>query len=47
MIGEQEVVYIKHKVNGWDQLGSLELKEEMFGCHIVRQLLNVQMSSYV
>ena len=21
---------------------SLELKEEMFGCHIVRQLLNVQ-----
>ena len=38
VIGEQEVVYVKHKVNGWDQLGSSELKEEIFGYHIVRQL---------
>ena len=45
--GEQELVYIKHKVSGWDQLVSSELKEEMFGYHIVRQLLNVQKSSYV
>ena len=27
---------IKHKVSGWDQLGSLELKEEMSGYLIVR-----------
>ena len=33
---------IKHKVSGWDQLGSSESKEEMFGCHIVRQLSNVE-----
>ena len=45
--GVFEVVYIKHKVNGWDQFGSLELKEEMFGCHTVRQLFNVRKSSYV
>ena len=38
IIGEQELVCIKHKVSGWDQLGSPELKEETFGCHIVRQL---------
>ena len=36
------MVYIKLKVNGWDQLGSSELKEEMFGYHTVRQLFNVQ-----
>ena len=41
------VVSIKHKVSGWEQLGSLELKEEMFGCHTVRQLLNVQKSTNV
>ena len=29
-------VQIKHKVNGWDQLGSVELKEEMSGYLIVR-----------
>ena len=30
--GEQETVCIKHKVSGWDQLGSLELKEDMSVC---------------
>ena len=44
--GEQGLC-IKHKVSGWDQLGSSELKEEMFGCHIVRQLSSVQGSSHV
>ena len=34
---EQELVYIKQKVSGWDQLVSSELKQEMFGYHIVRQ----------
>ena len=32
---------------GWDKLGSSELKEEMSGCRIVRQLSSVQRSSYV
>ena len=45
--GEQGLVCIKLKVIGWDQLGSSELKEEMFGCRIVRQLSSVQRSSYV
>ena len=44
---EQGLVCIKHKVGGWDQLGSSEQKEEMFGCHIVRQLSSVQRSSNV
>ena len=39
--GEQELVCIKH------QLGSLELKEEMSGYLIVRQLSSVQNNSYV
>ena len=38
---------IKHKVSGWDQLGSLELKEEMSGYLIVRQLSSVLRSSCV
>ena len=45
--GEQGLVCIKHKVSGWDPFGSSELKEEMSGCHIVRQLPNVQRSSCV
>ena len=45
--GEQGLVCIKHKVTGWDQLGLSELKEEMFGCHIGRQLSSVQRNSYV
>ena len=45
--GEQGLMCIKHKVTGWDQLGSSEQMEEMFGCHIVRQLSNVQRSSCV
>ena len=44
--GEQEMVCIKHKVSGWDQLGSLEL-EEMSGYLIVRQLSSVQRNSCV
>ena len=40
--GEQGLVCIKPKVIGWDQLGSSELKEEMCGYLIVRQLSNVQ-----
>ena len=40
--GEQEAVCMKHKVIGWDQLGSLELNEEMSGYLIVRQLSSVQ-----
>ena len=36
--GEHETVCIKRKVSGWDRLGSLELKDEMFGYLIVRQL---------
>ena len=37
-----------HQAQGQgNQLGSSELKEEMSGYHIVRQLLNVQKSSYV
>ena len=32
---------------GWDQLGSLELKEEMSGYLIVRQLSSVQRNSCV
>ena len=47
IIGEQEAVCMKHKVIGWDQLGSLELKEEMSGYLIVRQLSSVQRNSYV
>ena len=35
------------KVIGWDQFGSSELKEGMFGCRIVRQLSSVQRSSFV
>ena len=32
--GEQETVCMKHKVIGWDQLGSLELKEgNVWVCH--------------
>ena len=42
LTGEQETVCIKHKVSGWDQLGSLELKEEISGYRIVRQLSSVQ-----
>ena len=38
---------MKHKVIGWDQLGSLELKEEMSGDLIVRQLSSVQRNSCV
>ena len=45
--GEQETVCMKHKVIGWDQLGSLELKEEMSGYLIVRQLSSVQRNSCV
>ena len=45
--GEQETVCIKHKVGGWDQLGSLELKEEMSGYLIVRHLSSVQRNSCV
>ena len=45
--GEQELVCIKHKVSGWDQLGSLALKEEMSGYLIVRQQSSVQRNSYV
>ena len=40
-------VHIKHKVNGWDQLGSVEMKEEMSGYLIVRQLSSVQRNSFV
>ena len=47
IIGEQELVCIKHKVSGWDQLGLLELKEEMSGYLIVRQLSSLQRNSYV
>ena len=38
---------IKHKVSGWDQLGSVELKEEMSGYLIVRQQSSVQRNSCV
>ena len=47
LTGEQGLVCIKPKVIGWDQFGSSELKEGMFGCCIVRQLSSVQRSSYV
>ena len=48
IIGEQETVCMKHKVTGWFQLGSLELKVELSGYLIVRQLLSsVQRNSCV